>query len=64
MKIDFDELTQKLQKYKANPYKIFPIVTPHTGRIIEFKVKEGDSVVGPSGQWLEKPGTPLFVLER
>ncbi|MFN3567893.1 MAG: hypothetical protein ACK4UR_03175 [Caldimicrobium sp.] len=64
MKINFEEITQKLQKFKANPYKIFPVATPHTGRIIEFKVKEGDNVTGPSGQWLEKPGTPLFILER
>ncbi|MFN3921850.1 MAG: hypothetical protein ACK4K4_05580 [Caldimicrobium sp.] len=64
MKIDFQELTHILQKFKANPFKIYPLLTPHTGRIIEFKVNEGDRVVGPSGLWLEKPGTPLFVLER
>ncbi|MGC8966048.1 MAG: hypothetical protein ACP5KO_04520 [Caldimicrobium sp.] len=64
MKIDFTQLTQFLQRFKAKPYKIYPIFTPHTGKIIEFKVKEGDEVKGPSGKWLEKPGTPLFVLER
>jgi len=64
MKIDFQELTHILQKFKANPFKIYPLFTPHTGKIIEFKIKEGDKVTGPSGQWLEKPGTPLFILER
>lgn len=64
MKIDFLQLTQILQRFKANPYKIYPVFTPHTGKIIEFKVKEGDEVKGPSGKWLEKPGTPLFILER
>ena len=64
MKIDFVQLTQILQRFKAKPYKIYPVLTPHTGRILEFKVKEEDEVKGPSGKWLEKPGTPLFILER
>ncbi len=64
MKIEYQNLNKILQKFKANPYKTFKVVTPHTGYIKEFKVKEGDQVVGPSGKWLEKPGTPLFILER
>jgi len=64
MKIDFKEVDKLLQKLRANPYKIFPVETPHTGYIKEFKVKEGDQVFGPTGKWLEKPGTSLFVLER
>jgi len=64
MKIEYQNLNLMLQKFKANPYKIYPVTTPHTGYIREFKVKEGDLVKGPSGKWLEKPGTPLFVLER
>lgn len=64
MKIDFNELTQRLHALKANPYKIYPVTTPHTGKIVEFKVKEGMKVTGPTGKWLEKPGTPLFILER
>lgn len=64
MKIDFSQLTELLQKLKENPYKFYPVCTPHTGRITEFLVKEGDIVKGPSGTWLEKPGSPLFVLER
>lgn len=64
MKIDFQQLTLLLQKLKTNPYKIYPVLTPHTGWILEIKVKEGEEVHGPEGKWLEKPGTPLFVLER
>jgi len=64
MKIEYQNLNKLLQKFKTNPYKIYKVTTPHTGYIREFKVKEGDQVRGPSGKWLEKPGTPLFVLER
>ncbi len=64
MKIDFSQLTELLQELKQNPYKLYPVYTPHTGKILEFLVKEGDAVRGPTGTWLEKPGTPLFVLER
>ena len=64
MKIEYQELNKLLQKFRTNPYKVFKVTTPHTGYIKEFKVKEGDQVKGPSGKWLEKPGTPLFVLER
>jgi biotin carboxyl carrier protein len=64
MKIDFAQITETLQRFKAKPYKIYPVLTPHTGKILEFKVEEGSEVKGPSGKWLEKPGTPLFILER
>ncbi len=64
MKIDFNQLTGLLQKLRANPYKIYPVLTPHTGRITKIFVEEGQEVFGPSGKWLEKPGSPLFILER
>lgn len=64
MKIEYQNLNLILQKFKTNPYKIYSVLTPHTGYIKEFKVKEGDLVKGPSGKWFEKPGTPLFILER
>ncbi len=64
MEIEYPELNLLLQKFRANPYKIYPVFTPHTGYIKEFKVKEGDLVKGPTGKWLEKPGSPLFILER
>lgn len=64
MEVNFNQLNEILKNLKAHPFKIYPVLTPHTGYLKEFKVKEGDKVLGPSGKWLEKPGTPLFVLER
>lgn len=64
MKIDFKQLNELLKNFKAHPFRSYPVLTPHTGYLKEFKVKENDRVWGPSGKWLEKPGTPLFVLER
>ena len=60
MEINLNEL---LRQYKAHPYEDHHIDAPHTGRI-QFKVKEGQPVDGPSGQWLHRPGTLLCVLER
>ena len=64
MALDNRRINQLLQSFRANPYRIFVVVTPHTGHLREFLVKEGDEVTGPRGKWLEKPGSPLFVLER
>ncbi len=64
MALDNRKINLLLQKFRANPYRIFVVVTPHTGYLREFLVKEGDEVRGPAGKWLEKPGSPLFVLER
>ena len=64
MELNYQKLNKILQRLRANPYKIYKVTTPHTGYLRELKVKEGDEVKGPSGKWLEKPGTPLFVLER
>ncbi len=56
----FDEI---LNKYRADPYDYIDIRTAHTGRV-RFKVKEGDSVSAPSGEWRHIPGTVLYELER
>ncbi len=60
----FSEIDEILEKIRRIPYKIYPVKTPHTGYIRSFEVKNGSRVNGPSGKWKEKPGTPLFVLER
>jgi biotin carboxyl carrier protein len=53
-----------LEEIKASPYKKIEVVAPHTG-IIEFVVTEpGVAVVGPSGNWKEKPGTLLAKIDR
>ena len=60
MKINLNDL---LRKYKSHPFEDHEIRAPHTG-VVTFKVAEGQEVTGPSGTWLEKPGTLLYILER
>ncbi len=64
MALDHREINELLQQLRANPYRYHVVTTPHTGYLRRFLVQEGDHVTGPSGKWLEKPGTGLFVLER
>jgi len=56
-------LSDLLRQYRAHPYEDHHIDAPHTGKI-RFKVKEGQAVDGPSGQWLQRPGSLLCILER
>jgi len=56
-------LNALLREYRSNPYEEYRVETPHTG-IISFKVRAGEEVKGPSGQWMERPGSMLFTLER
>lgn len=58
--IDLDQL---LIQYRQNPYEIFRIETPHTGRV-RFMTTNETEVEGPKGNWLHIPGTLLYVLER
>lgn len=58
--IDFDEL---LAKYHSDPFDYVDILAVHTG-VVSFKVKEGDEVDAPSGQWLQIPGTVLYEINR
>ena len=60
MDITLDDL---LQKYREHPYEDHKVFAPHTG-VVTFKVEEGQKVDGPSGKWLHKPGTVLYILER
>lgn len=56
-------LNDLLRSYRSHPFEEKELVTPHTG-IISFQVKEGQSVKGPGGRWLHKPGSLLYTLER
>lgn len=58
--IDFDEL---LAKYRSDPFDYVDIFAVHTG-IVQFKVKVGDEVDAPSGQWMQVPGTALYEINR
>ena len=53
-----------LDEIKASPYREIVISTPHTGKVTFSGIKQGDKVVGPQGQWKEKPGTLIATLER
>ena len=53
-----------LDEIKASPYREIVISTPHTGKVTFAGIKQGDKVVGPQGQWKEKPGTLIATLER
>lgn len=57
-------ITEFLDEMKASPFEEIVVRAPHTG-VVEFvQDKSGAKVVGPSGQWKEKPGTLLVRLER
>jgi biotin carboxyl carrier protein len=60
MNINLNDL---LRSYRSHPFENYPVETPHTG-IISYKVKEGQMVTGPSGEWLHRPGTLLYIIER
>jgi biotin carboxyl carrier protein len=55
---------EMLEELNASPYEEIEISTPHTG-VVEFVgLNAGDRVAGPSGKWLERPGTLLANLTR
>ena len=57
-------ISSLLDEIKASPYREIVISTPHTGKVTFAGIKQGDKVVGPQGQWKEKPGTLIATLER
>ncbi|MDO5483403.1 MAG: biotin attachment protein [Desulfovibrionaceae bacterium] len=58
------DISALLDEIKASPYREIVIATPHTGRLTFSELRPGDMVVGPQGQWKEKPGSRLATLER
>jgi biotin carboxyl carrier protein len=55
---------EMLEELNASPYEEIEIRTPHTG-VVEFVgLGPADRVNGPSGKWLERPGTLLANLTR
>ena len=53
-----------LDEIKASPYREITISAPHCGKISFENLCPGDGVLGPQGQWKEKPGTRIATLER
>jgi biotin carboxyl carrier protein len=60
MDINLDAL---LERYHAHPFEDHCVETPHCG-VVTLEVAENDEVKGPGGQWMHKPGSTLFVIER
>ncbi|NIA08668.1 MAG: biotin attachment protein [Nitrospiraceae bacterium] len=56
-------LNDLLRHYRSHTFEDYQVETPHTG-VISFEVKEGQAVEGPSGKWLQRPGTLLYIIER
>lgn len=58
------DISKLLEEIKAAPYREITITAPHCGKISFGDVKEGINVSGPQGEWKEKPGTQIAILER
>lgn len=58
------DISALLEEIKQSPYREINIVAPHSGKISFQNLKPGDGVSGPQGQWKEKPGTQIAMLER
>ncbi|MFZ5775003.1 MAG: hypothetical protein ACOY3Z_05920 [Thermodesulfobacteriota bacterium] len=58
--IDFDAI---IAKYRSDPFDYLDVHTIHTGQV-RFKVGEGSSVEGPTGEWHHIRGTLLYELLR
>ena len=58
------DISALLDEIKASPYREIIISAPHSGILTFADLKPGDKVHGPRGQWKEKPGTQVAVLER
>lgn len=58
------DISSLLEKIQAAPYRDIEISAPHTGTIRFEAIEEGSPALGPQGQWKEKPGTKIAILER
>jgi biotin carboxyl carrier protein len=58
--IHFDEI---ISRYRSDPYDYVDMHAIHTGEV-RFLVDENSEVQGPSGEWKQLPGTPLYEINR
>ncbi|MBG0777514.1 MAG: biotin attachment protein [Desulfovibrionaceae bacterium] len=58
------DVTKLLEEIKASPYQEMEITAPQTGEVTFGGLAVGDKVVGPSGEFREKPGTTVATLTR
>ncbi|MDL2306885.1 biotin attachment protein [Desulfovibrio sp. OttesenSCG-928-C06] len=59
------DISTLLEEIKAAPYVESSIRTPHCG-VVQFneELQPGSKLVGPHGNWREKPGTVLATIDR
>lgn len=58
------DISAFLDEIKSSPYREIVVTAPHTGIVNFADIKTGDTAVGPQGQWKEKAGTKIAMLER
>jgi hypothetical protein len=58
--IHFDKI---LGQYRSDPYNYVDMYAVHTGTV-RFLIEEGTEVDGASGEWMHKPGTRLYEMNR
>lgn len=58
------DISGVLEEIKASPYRDIVIASPHSGVVAFAKIKLGDKVEGPCGQWKEKKGAKIATIER
>ena len=58
------DIGKLLEEVKQTPFDEVEIVSPWSGKVGFAEIKEDDPVSGPSGNWLEVPGTLLAHVER
>lgn len=57
-------VSSMLEEIKAAPFRDIIMAAPHSGVVSFEKLSPGANLMGPQGQWKEKPGTLIATLER
>lgn len=58
------DVSKLLEEIQASPYAETAVFAPHSGTLSFNGLVPGSRVMGPSGEWKEKPGTLLAAIER
>ena len=58
------DIAEVLEALKAEPYTEKEVCAPHSGVITFADIREGSRVEGPTGTWLENPGTHIATIVR
>ncbi|MDL2207264.1 biotin attachment protein [Desulfovibrio sp. OttesenSCG-928-M16] len=59
------DISALLEEIKASPFEEMTVCAPHSG-VVTFpdELAPGAALLGPIGEWKERPGTLLATLER